>query len=82
MLPEFQAKHSGMGIFMSRRFVKLSLKSASILCCALAVADADLLGTELLAGVVATTPRTDGTSEKVTKWVGYRGAKRYVNCSI
>lgn len=38
MLPELQAKHSGMGIFMSRRFVKLSLKSASILCCALAVA--------------------------------------------
>ena len=46
------------------------------------VADADLLGTELLAGVAATTPRTDGTSEKVTKRVGYKGAKRYCNCSI
>ena len=45
------------------------------------VADADLLGTELLAGVVAAV-RTDGTSEKVVKRVGYKGAKLYVNCSI
>ncbi len=45
------------------------------------VADADLLGTELLAGVVAAT-RTDGTSEKVDKRVGYKGGKRYVNASI
>jgi len=45
-------------------------------------ADSDLLGTELLAGVVGVTSRVDGTSEKVTKRVGYRGAKRYVNCSI
>jgi hypothetical protein len=43
------------------------------------VADADLLGTELLAGVGATATRTSGVSKNVTKRVGYRGAKRYVN---
>ncbi len=46
------------------------------------VADANLLGTELLAGVAATTPRVDGTSEKVNKRVGYRGGKRYVQADI
>lgn len=46
------------------------------------VADADLLGTELLAGVVGVTTRVDGTSEKVTKRVGYRGGKRYVQANI
>ena len=46
------------------------------------VADADLLGTELLAGIAATTPRVDGTSEKVTKRVGYKGGKRYVQANI
>ena len=46
------------------------------------VADADLLGTELLAGVIGAATRVDGTSEKVCKRVGYKGAKRYVNCSI
>lgn len=45
------------------------------------VADADLLGTELLAGVIAAT-RTDGSSEKVVKRVGYKGGSRYANCSI
>ena len=46
------------------------------------VADADLLGTELLAGVAATTPRADGVSEKVTKRVGYKGGKRYLRADI
>ena len=46
------------------------------------VADADLLGTELLAGVAATTPRTSGVSKNVTKRIGYKGAKRYVQCSV
>ena len=45
------------------------------------VADADLLGTEALAGIAAAT-RTDGSTEKVTKRVGYKGSKRYVNCSV
>ena len=46
------------------------------------VADADLLGTELLAGLAATTPRTSGVSKLVTKRLGYKGNKRYVNLSI
>lgn len=45
------------------------------------VADADLLGTELLAGVAAAT-RTSGTSKNVVKRVGYRGNKRYVQANI
>lgn len=45
------------------------------------VADADLLGTEALATLGAGT-RTDGSTEKVTKRVGYIGNKRYVQVSI
>ena len=45
------------------------------------VADANLLGTELLAGVAAAT-RVDGSTEKVSKRVGYRGGKRYVQADI
>lgn len=46
------------------------------------VADADLLGTELLAGVSATTPRTSGASMNVTKRIGYKGNKRYVQVNV
>ena len=46
------------------------------------VADADLLGTELLAGVAAIATRVDGSSEKVTKRVGYKGGKRYVQANV
>ena len=46
------------------------------------VADADLLGTEALAGVAATTPRTSGVSKNVVKRVGYKGNKRYVQANI
>lgn len=46
------------------------------------VADADLLGTEALAGIAATTPRTSGVSKNVTKRLGYKGSKRYVQASI
>lgn len=45
-------------------------------------ADADLLGTELLAGLAAAATRTSGTSKNVTKRVGYKGAKRYVNVKV
>jgi hypothetical protein len=41
------------------------------------VADADLLGTEALAGLPAAT-RTDGVGDKVCKRIGYIGKKRYV----
>lgn len=43
------------------------------------VADADMLGTELLASLpVQATTRTSGVGKNVTKRVGYRGNKRYV----
>jgi hypothetical protein len=46
------------------------------------VADADLIGTEAAAGVGATGTRTSGVSKNVTKRVGYKGAKRYVNAKL
>lgn len=45
------------------------------------VADADLLGTELLASITAGA-RTSGTGKNVSKRVGYRGNKRYVQLNI
>lgn len=43
------------------------------------VADADLLGTEILASLpVQATARTSGVGKNVTKRLGYRGNKRYV----
>lgn len=47
------------------------------------VADADLLGTELLAGVAAqATARTSGVGKNVTKRLGYKGNKRYTQITI
>lgn len=46
------------------------------------VADADLLGTEALAGVAAGTPKTSGVSQNVVKRIGYKGIKRYVQVSL
>lgn len=49
------------------------------------VADADLQGTEALAGLpvadVAGT-RTSGVTQFVSKRIGYKGNKRYVQCSL
>lgn len=45
------------------------------------IANADLLGTESAAGLAAAT-RTDGSTEKVTKRLGYVGNKRYVQAKI
>lgn len=45
------------------------------------VADADLLGTEALASLLAGA-RAAGTGKEVTKRVGYRGAKRYVSLDV
>jgi hypothetical protein len=45
------------------------------------VADADLIGTEALAGIAAGA-RTSGTGKNVTKRIGYKGTKRYVQCGI
>lgn len=46
------------------------------------VADADLIGTEAAAGIAAGTPRTSGVDKNVTKKIGYRGIKRYVQVKI
>ena len=45
------------------------------------VADADLLGTETLAGI-GLVARTSGVGKNVVKRVGYKGAKRYVAAYI
>jgi hypothetical protein len=46
------------------------------------VADADLLGTELLAAPGATATRTSGSSKNCVKRIGYRGSKRYVQVNV
>jgi hypothetical protein len=46
------------------------------------VADADLIGTEALVSLLAATPRTAGTTKEVSKRVGYKGEKRYVQLSL
>lgn len=46
------------------------------------VADADLIGTEAAAGIAAGTPRTSGVNKNVSKKIGYKGSKRYVNAKI
>lgn len=46
------------------------------------VADADLLGTEAGAGIAASTPRASGSNMVVTKRLGYRGTKRYVQLNL
>ena len=45
------------------------------------VADADLLGTEADAGIAAAA-RVDGSTENVSKRVGYKGDQRYVQANI
>lgn len=57
------------------------LKEGLVTSALTSVADADLLGTEVLAGVVAGA-RTSGTGKNVTKRIGYVGQKRYVQASI
>lgn len=46
------------------------------------VADANLLGTEALASIPAGTPRASGVNSRVTKRVGYRGMKRYIQLNV
>lgn len=46
------------------------------------VADANLDGTEAAAGIAAGTPRTSDSNKNVTKRIGYRGIKKYVNAKI
>lgn len=58
--------------------VTLVMKEGDVTGTLTSVADSDLLGTETLASLLATTPRTDDVSKNVTKRLGYRGSKRYV----
>lgn len=46
------------------------------------VADADMIGTEALAGLAASTDRTSGSGKLVVKRVGYKGGKRYVSLDL
>lgn len=58
--------------------VTLVMKEGDVTGTLTSVADADLLGTEVLASLLAATPRTAGSTKEVTKRIGYKGAKRYV----
>lgn len=58
--------------------VTLVMKEGDVTGTLTSVADADMLGTEVLASLPAATPRTAGTTKEVTKRVGYKGSKRYV----
>lgn len=58
--------------------VTLVVKEGDVTGTMTSVADADLLGTEALASLLAATPRSAGSTKEVTKRVGYRGNKRYV----
>jgi hypothetical protein len=47
------------------------------------VADADMIGTEALAGLLAgSTARASGVGKLVSKRVGYKGNKRYVSIDL
>lgn len=60
----------------------LTLKEGDVTGTMTSIADADLDGTESAAGVAAAASRTSGVSKNVTKRVGYRGTKRYVQANI
>lgn len=59
--------------------VTLVVKEGDVTGTLTSVANADLLGTEALASLLAATPRAAGTTKEVTKRVGYKGGKRYVS---
>lgn len=46
------------------------------------VADADLIGTEVLASLAAAATRTSDVSKNVTKRIGYKGLKQYVTAKM
>jgi hypothetical protein len=61
--------------------IAVVLKEGDVTGTLTSVADANLLGTELLAGLPAAT-RTSGTGKNFTTRLGYSGTKRYVQLSI
>ena len=59
------------------------VKEGSVTGTMTSVADADLLGTELLASLPAqASSRTSGTGKFVSTRIGYKGNKRYASCGI
>lgn len=58
--------------------VTLVVKEGDVTGTMTSVADSNLLGTEALASLPATTPRTSGVAQNVVKRIGYIGNKRYV----
>lgn len=60
----------------------VTLKEGDVTGTMTSVADADMLGTELLASIPQAATRTSGVNKNVTKRVGYRAAKRYVELDI
>lgn len=60
--------------------VTLVVKEGDVTGTLTSVADADLLGTEALASLAAGA-RVAGTGKEVTKRLGYKGTKRYVQLS-
>ena len=58
--------------------VTLVVKEGDVTGTLTSVADADLIGTEALASLLAGA-RVAGTGKEVTKRVGYKGVKRYVS---
>lgn len=61
--------------------IAVVLKEGDVTGTMTSVADADMLGTELLAGIAAGA-RTSGVGKNVTKRIGYKGGKRYVELDI
>lgn len=61
--------------------ITLVVKEGDVTGTLTSVANGDLIGTELLAGIPAAV-RTDGLGDKVSKRIGYKGNKRYVQASI
>jgi hypothetical protein len=57
--------------------VTVQVKEGDVTGTLTSVADADLIGTEALASLLAGA-RTSGTGQNVRKSVGYKGTKRYV----
>lgn len=58
--------------------VVVTVKEGDVTGTLTSIADANMISTELLAGLAADATRTSGTSKNVTKRLAYIGAKRYV----
>ena len=58
--------------------VAIVVKEGSVTGTMTSVADADLRGTEALAGLAAGA-RTSGVGKNISKSIGYKGSKRYVS---